>query len=152
MPPDVLTTTDSVTVTITVAMDTVLANSADHDPSFGISDGVHFVGFLQPDKTNYHGGPCQHIEGNRGNGILLNAIQINSPTVASRKYSSETMLQIRPAERWGSCHTEHDEGYTNIANYQHLLDLTKGLYLEMYHGGAREKYRIKYIKVEIDID
>ena len=33
IPPGILTATDSVTVTITVAMDTVLADSRDHDPA-----------------------------------------------------------------------------------------------------------------------
>ena len=46
VPPDVLKATDSVTVTITVAMDTELADSLDHDPSFGISDRVSFVGYF----------------------------------------------------------------------------------------------------------
>ena len=35
VPPNILTSTDSVTVTVTVALDTALANSAaDHDPIF----------------------------------------------------------------------------------------------------------------------
>ncbi|XP_065916433.1 uncharacterized protein [Dysidea avara] len=36
--PGILSTTDSITVTITVAMDTGVAQG-DHDPRFGISDG-----------------------------------------------------------------------------------------------------------------
>ena len=42
--PDILRSNDDVAVTVTVAMDTKLANSEDHDPSFGISDGKYFVG------------------------------------------------------------------------------------------------------------
>ena len=41
--------------------------------------------------------------------------------VSSRKYSSKIQLQIRPKERWGSCHTEYDDGYTNTVKYQHHL-------------------------------
>jgi len=44
--PNIVTTTDSVVVTLTIAMDTVLADSGDHDPIFGISDGTSFVGFI----------------------------------------------------------------------------------------------------------
>ena len=33
-------------------MDTVLADSSDHDPIFGISDGASFV-FIVMDKDNY---------------------------------------------------------------------------------------------------
>ena len=47
----ILATTDSVTVTITVAMDTVLADSTDHDPWFGISDDSYFVGIQHTDKA-----------------------------------------------------------------------------------------------------
>ena len=63
--------------------------------------------------------------------------------VVSRNY-------FRPKERWGSCHTEHNEGYTNTANYQHKLNLSQGLYLEMYRNDVGERYRIKYIKVDIN--
>ena len=48
--PNILTATDSVVVvvvvTLTVAMDTVLADSGDHDPSFGIRDGTSFVAWF----------------------------------------------------------------------------------------------------------
>jgi len=42
---------DDVTVTITAAMDTVLADAQDHDPIFGISDGNSFIGFLTLDNS-----------------------------------------------------------------------------------------------------
>ena len=74
------------------------------------------------------------------------------PTVTSLCYSSEIKIQLRPAEQWGSCHTEHDGGYTNVGNYQRLLDPSKGLQLEIYRGDANEKYRIKYIAVNVDLD
>jgi len=77
-----------------------------------------------------------------GNGVL----------VASRRYSSKIKLQFRPTERWGSCHTEHDEGYTSIANYQHTLDLTTGLFFEFYRVEAHEKYCIRYVLVEVDME
>ena len=52
----------------------------------------------------------------------------------------------------GSCHTEHDEGYVNVQNYQHSVELTKALYFEVYHSDAAEKYHIKYIVVDVDLD
>ena len=133
-------------------MDTVVAQ-ADHDPRFGISDGKSFLGFLMPDKGNYPTlAPCYGTEADIVNKILLNAKTGTGSLVSSRKYSSEIQLQIRPKERWGSCHTEHDEGYTNIAKYQHHLDLSQGLYLEMYRADTGERYRIKYIKVGVELD
>ena len=149
--PKILTTTDCISVTIIVAVNTTLADSSDHDPSFGISDGKSFIGFLPPDKGNYNGSPCLSHEGDAGS-VLQNRVLGNAPVVTSRSYSSEVKLQIRPTEQWGSCHTEHDEGYTRIANYQRNLDLTNGLYLEMYGADTGEKYCIKYIVVDINID
>ena len=52
----------------------------------------------------------------------------------------------------GLCHTEHDEGYTNIANYQQLLDASKGLYLEWHCNDANEKHHIKFIVVDVQLD
>ena len=52
----------------------------------------------------------------------------------------------------GSCHTEHEEGNVRIANYRCKLDLTKGLYFEMYQHNAAEKYRIEYIAAEVHME
>ena len=51
--PNTLTTTDDVVVTLTIAMDTALADNSDHDPIFGISDGTSFISFRTVDKGNY---------------------------------------------------------------------------------------------------
>ena len=151
--PDILTSTDCISVTITIAMDTVLADGGDHDPTFGISDGESFVGFKMHDKGNYENAPsCRSYEGEGVSGTLENRKAGTGSFVTSRSFSSEVKLQIRPTEQWGSCHTEHDEGYTNIGNYQNKLDLTSGLYLEMYRESAAEDYRIKYIVVDVNID
>ena len=74
--PDILTTTDSVVVKLTIAMDTVLADSSDHDPIFGISDGTSFIGFQAVDKGNYGDhSPCYNIEGDATNTNLNNRVR-----------------------------------------------------------------------------
>ena len=146
--PNILTSTDSVTVTMKLAVDITLASS-DHDPSIGVSDGKSFIGFLA--HENY-ATPCNHYEGDSNTNRLLNGIHIRGPTVTSRCFSNEITVQIRPVDQWGSCHTEHDEGYTNVVNYQRILDPSRGLYLEMYRNNVNEKYRIKYIVVDVDLD
>ena len=99
VPPGILATTDSVTITITVAMDTVLADSTDHDPSFGISDDLSFVGIQYTDQANYHNlSLCRHFEGDKDGILLKNVIDPNGPLVASRTFTSETKIQIRPTE------------------------------------------------------
>ena len=71
--PNILTVTSNVVVTMTVAMGTVLADSSDHDPVFGISDETSFVGFIAVDKDNYASGvPCYRWEGDSTGNILQN--------------------------------------------------------------------------------
>ena len=152
--PNILTATDSVVVKLTIAMDTVLADSGDHDPIFGISDGTSFIGFQAVDKDNYgtHS-PCFNNEGDATNTYLNNRVSKSTGTkVSSRDYSSEITIQIKPNDRWGSCHTGHDEGYVNIVNYQRKLDISKGLYLQMYRDNSHEKYYLEYIVVDIHFD
>ena len=48
--PNILTATDSIAVTLTIAMDTVLANG-DHDPIFGLSDGTLLLAFKHQIKA-----------------------------------------------------------------------------------------------------
>ena len=43
--PNTLTSFDTVTETVTVALDNTLADNIDHDPVIGISDGVSFNWF-----------------------------------------------------------------------------------------------------------
>ena len=151
--PNVLTATDCVAVTLTIAMDTVLAKG-DHDPVFGISDGTSFVGFFAVDKGNYGTDtPCFNTEGDITKTSFINRVRDNTGIkVSSREYSSEITMQLKPNDQWGSCHTEHDEGTVKIASYQRKLDITKGLYLQMYRSDAAEKYHIKYIVVNIHLD
>ena len=151
--PNILTATDNVVVTLTVAMDTALADSGDHDPIFGISDGTSFIGFQAMDKSNFGDHtPCVYIEGDATSSTLdVQNRDVTGTLVKSRLFSSEITIQIKPNSQWGSCHTEHDEGLVNIVNYQRKLNFTKGLYLQMYRDDdASEKYRIKYITVNID--
>ena len=116
--PNILTSNDSVTVTVTVAMDVSYASSNDHDPTIRISDGISFIGALVADR---HTQPCRIIEGDSSTAVLTDRNHITGPTVTSKRYSSEIKIQLKPTEQWGSCHTEHDGGYTNVGNYQCLL-------------------------------
>ena len=157
VPPGILKANDSISVTVILAMDTALADSTDHDFIHGISDNTSFVGFILADKDNYNFiPPCEYREGDKGDAVLLTLDGSNGPPISDitnhEHYSGEVKMQFRPTEQWGSCHTEHIEGYTNIVNYQHLLDLTSGLYLEMYRDEVDEIYRIKYIAVDVELD
>ena len=107
---------------------------------------------MAPDKGNYNTRPpCIKAEGIVGS-TLQNRNFGSSPLVLSKHYSSEIKICIKPNEKWGSCLTVHDGGYINNQDYQSSLDLTNGLNLEIYREDAHEKYRIKYIMIDVDLD
>ena len=143
-----------VTVTMTVAMDTTWADSNDHDPSFGISDGEKCIGLIIIDKTYFPSSPlCYSIQLKETTWITFSQTGCTGPRPSSpRGFSGEVKIQIDPGESWGSCHTEHDEGFVIIKSYQHTLDLTKGLFFDVYQHDAPEIYRIEYFTVDVIIN
>ena len=150
--PNILTSNDNITVTVTVAVDKTIADLNDHDMIFGVSDGTSFTGFKASDKGNYNArSPCIKAEGIVGS-TLRNRIYGSGPLVLSRHYSSEIKVCLKPNEKWSSCLTVHDGGYINNQNYQSSLNLANGLHFEVYREDAHEKYRIKYIVVDVDLD
>ena len=110
-------------------MDTTLADSSDHDVILGISDGISFVGFIAFDNHHVRS-PCFKFEGM----VVENTIQKEregSGPVLAYNYSSEIKVRIKPNEKWGSCHTEHNGGYVNSQSYHYSLDLAKGLQFDL---------------------
>ena len=151
VPPNILTATYDYTVTMLVALDTSIAVTNDHDPIFGISDMKNFMGFETNDVSNYpYNGPCISVQGVVGTSQLQDPKYGISPKVNSTHYSSEVTGRIKLSEQWGSCHTEHNEGYTVAVSYQNVLDPWGGLYFEFYRNDANEHYRIKYIEVTVE--
>ena len=137
---DTLTNADCISVTVTAAFDVKLATN-DHDPYIGISDGTYFNGFYiaDPARTGSVGGESGKI--------LKNFIF--GGNISSSQYPSEIKLQFKPTENWGSA---YDNQNTLVGNYQNTLDLTKGLYLELYQDDAHEKFHIRYIVVDVNLD
>ena len=92
---NILTSNDSVTVTVTVAVDVTYASSNDHEPTIGVSDGKSFIGYKADEGSST---PCYRFEGDSNNNVLQNISYSSGPVVTSRCYSSEIKIQIRPAE------------------------------------------------------
>ena len=114
-----------------------------------------YVGFITLDVTGYPKyTPCNSVEADAGSSTLQNRSSGKDGPIIdySGQSSSEVKMQLRPSENWGSCHTEQNQGYVAIANYQHSLDPSNGLYLEFYHDNANEHYSIKYIEVRLEFD
>jgi len=72
----ILQSNDSVTVTIiAAALGTICAERYDQDPSFGISDGRNFVGFIAHDHDHWNSvPPCYCVEGQPTSNILYKRI------------------------------------------------------------------------------
>ena len=139
--PDTLTDTDCISVTVTAAFDSKLA-VADHDPWIGVTDGIHFNGFVvsNPAYTEAYDGEC---------GRILNKRASAGKSILAPHYPAEIKMQFKPSENWGSAYDNND---TAIGNYKNKLDLTKGLYLELYRDEVPEKYHIRYITVDIYLE
>ena len=78
--PNILKSTDSVTVTVTVAVDVTYASSNDHDAAIGISNGIFFIGYKAHDRAS---SPCTYYEGDSNTDVLQNAKEISGPVVTS---------------------------------------------------------------------
>ena len=154
LPPKILNSNDSITVVILVAMDTTIAQTNDHDPNFGISDGKSYIGFEAPDIANYRNYPaCFSVDGDVSATTLENVKLGEGPRTNSTHYPSIVKVQLKPAEQWGSCETpQGDGGYNNLGFYESTLDTSNGLYFEFYRHHASEEYHIKYIQVDVQWD
>ena len=175
IPPGLLASNDSVTVVIIAAFDTTIVQTNDHDPNFGISDGKTFFGFEVPDPANYMNfPPCFSVSADVVTQQVCNFYlriqmcsdnifpqQLSTPSITdvklgkgpftnSTRYPSIVTTRIKPSEKWGSCETpQEDGGYNNLAFYQSTLDLSNGLYFELYYNNADEEYHIEYIQVDV---
>ena len=126
----------------------MLLRSNDHDLTTVISDGISFIGSYSKDSFAHS---CIIREGNSSTAVLTHISNILGPAATSQRYSNEIKTQLKQAEQWGSCHTEHDGGYANAGYYQRLLDPSRGVNLLMYRGSTNEKYLIKYVVVDVDL-
>ncbi|KAL9979885.1 hypothetical protein ACROYT_G017609 [Oculina patagonica] len=140
------------TVEITAVHDVHIGNTFDSDIRYGISDGSRFLGFEACDKENYPDhAPCYGVEGIPGVSSLssIRHIEYESPRTKDLHYPGQFVFTLKLDERWGSCHTAHDGGFTKVTGYSHRLMFSKGLCLEVYKGDSGEKVGIKYIKAVV---
>lgn len=151
IPPGVLRPSTPLTVLITVANDVSIGRSEESDNRYGVSDGTNFIGFHIPDKASYiNRPPCYGVEGPSGSSLLqLKYINRASPKASDSFYPGQFVITLKMDERWGSCYTVHDGGYTNSAVFSSRLVLSKGLTLEVYKDAPIERVGIKFLKVTI---
>ncbi|XP_078380957.1 uncharacterized protein LOC144663765 isoform X2 [Oculina patagonica] len=151
IPAGILQYSAHLTVKIVVSHDVSIGTSHDSDISYGLSDGVSFVGFNTDDKANYGGfAPCYGYQGTSGKTLSgVTTIGHSSPRPSDSFYPGQFVFTLKLDERWGSCYTAHDGGFVKTAVYNNRLMLNKGLTLEVYKQGNNEKVGIKYIEVTL---
>jgi len=138
-------------VQITATHDVTIGNTFDSDIRYGISDGSRFVGFEACDKGNYPDhAPCYGVEGTPGISLSsIRHIDYKSPRTNDDRYPGQFVFDLQLDERWGSCYTAHDGGFSKTTAYTNRLKFSKGLFLEVYKGDSGERVGIKYTKVVI---
>ena len=150
IPVGVLKHAAPLTVKIVVSHDVSIGTTHDSDPAYGVSDGINFVGFVMDDKSNYvNTAPCYRYEGISG--TTLTGIQYSGklPKPSDSLYPGRFLVTLKLDERWGSCYTAHDGGFTKTAVYNNRLMASKGITLEVYKHSRGEKIGIKFIEVTV---
>ena len=131
-------------MTVTVGLENGVRVSGDSDPKFFISDGERGIGFDLRD-----GAPrCQGIQARMGD-VMSSSTFFNSAPAQSNILSERYIFTISPSQLWGSCHFGSDSGLVSPVSFTQYIDLSQGLWLEMYREDANEQYIINYINVEI---
>ena len=150
IPAGVLQCFAPLTVKIVVFHDVSIGTKEDSDISYGLSDGISFVGFAAVDKNNFvihH--PCNELEGSSGARLASIRYTNFAGKTSDSHYPGHFLLTLKLDERWGSCYTAHDGGFLRTAGYNNRLMVNKGLNLEVYKEDKGERVGIKFIDVTV---
>ena len=112
----------------------------DHDPTFGLSDGIGLNDFIIVDTDNFvDSAACFPLSGAH-----------EDTRVAERNFNpAQTKMLFRPSAQYGACYLPLDAGYINVATFSHQLDLENVISLTMQGNHLEEQYAIGYFVVEI---
>lgn len=123
------------------------------DPlSFMITDRDFCVGIQLRDPETYGTtGPYLAVEGDFARARLRNPNIDVATTVTSTANINPDQFEItlKPSELYGTAFSSIDFGHKIVALYSDSLNLSKGLWLDVYRFMSNEEYRINYIEVEI---
>ena len=153
IPANILQNSTMLTVRIVVANDISIGTYTDSDISYGVSDGISFVGFWALDRSNYKkDDPCVGTEGSSGASLTSYVYIDRHPQKTKQSlYPGQSVITLKldSRESWGSCYTAHDAGLVRTTSYSKRLVLSKGLTLEVYRDERDERYGIKFIEVTV---
>ena len=140
--------TDDITVTITIHLED--PPTSDSDPIPAICDGTVCNGFYISDSGNYPNHACNYLTLESGLTFkhIANPGGCNGP-VTYQHFPNTAKLTFYPANKWGSFSIPPSGGYTTAGAFTRQLDLTKGLYLEVYGDNLNEQYKLMFMEVKV---
>ena len=75
-------------------------------------------------------------------------LAITSPYISPKAVT----VTYKPARQWGSFHLPTNGGFTAASTFTSKLDVTQGLFVELYGNNANEEYKLEYMEVEVTRD
>ena len=123
----------------------------DSDPLIGICDGTVCNAIYVSDRRNYPNHVCNY--GSINSGPIRTNPQFTGNCggipITYTTFPNAVTLTFYPSEQLGTFHIIPDGGYTTLESFTKKLDLTQGLFLEVYGGDVNEQYLLQYMQVEI---
>ena len=139
--------TDDIIVTITVHLEDPPTSDSDFLPA--ICDGTVCNGFWISDSGNYPNQACIYMT--IGSGVTYTSIAstLCGAPITYQHFPNTARLTFYPANKWGSFSIPPSGGYTTAGTFTQQLDLTKGLYLEVYGTDPNEEYKLMFMEVKV---
>ena len=138
---------DDIIVTITVHLEDPPTSDSDFLPA--ICDGTVCNGFWISDSGNYPNQACTYMTIGSGLSFTSIASSLCGTPITYEHFPNTARLTFYPANKWGSFSIPPSGGYTTTGTFTRQLDLTKGLYLEVYGGDPKEEYKLMFMEVKV---
>lgn len=133
--------------------------SDDADVAFLLSDNIHFVGIVVPDRNDgstlcyglegkdmFPGG----VQGRRRSSLTEINKRFEIPT-GSRQSVRRIQLLFRPSQLWGTCVVPDARGFINSLGYENTLDASRALFLDVYLDDDEEVHNMQYMSVKLTL-
>ena len=131
----------------------------DADILFFLSDNIHFVGIVVPDRNDastlcyglegedmFPGG----VQGRRRSSLPEVNRRLDIPE-GPRQAVGRIQMLFRPSRQWGACVVPDAHGFINTLGYENTLDTSRALFLDVYLDDDEEVHNIKYVNVKLTL-
>ena len=137
---------NDIIVTITIHLED--PPTIDSDFFTAVCDDTVCNGMSISDSGNYTNNACTYVTMNSGATCTYRVKE--SVVLPLPMHSSQTLPQSRSIPSTsGPPSAPPNGGYTTAATFSRQLDLTKGLYLEVYGHDANEEYKLQFMEVKV---